>query len=373
VTARSFDDLEAAHARLVELERRAAGRPAPRRRMPVARVAAFFGSFAALLAIAGFVVVSLHPRGGTIHVAGAAPEAPQPILDRTLAYAPGPELRPRGPSMIDLDGDGVKELVVLGWRRGHPDAPLWVVALERKTYSARWHAGPFVAGWRDYRVRLGLGHEGRLVVVDAAGAHAIDRVTGASTGALLASDERLGLERCPADGSFACNEPTTEAETSHLPRRFREAYYLFDLWTTKHDARVTIVSPDVGSIVAVGWKPPEDGSGADRDTGVAWGASLAGPGRREDPDPLPSADAWTVLDDDRLLHLYHEKSAVYRLAARRAYDGALLYDVVLPPIPDGSAIDGVSADAGELFVVANESILVVDAASGAITRRIDRF
>src|SRR5580765_133408 len=138
-------ELQAARARIRELEARLAERAS---RADSAGVA--------WLLVGCFAVMLVAGAGGAFAFAWvrARPPRPPPAMPTPPPPSPAPARlgaswypQAGGPSFVDIDGDGTNELIGLAWEAGHDAAPLHVIALDRRSYSPRWHAGPYPSQW----------------------------------------------------------------------------------------------------------------------------------------------------------------------------------------------------------------------------------
>jgi hypothetical protein len=88
------------------------------------------------------------------------------------------------------------------------------------------------------------------------------------------------------------------------------------------------------------------------------------------PYPNTTPEGRTALASGRIYHLYPTVRGEQRLAARSLETGVLEYDVAVPWLDYGSAVDAVSAESGEMFIVANQSLFVIEGATGQLKKTI---
>lgn len=303
-----------------------------------------------------------------------APPAPLPprIPAGVLALRTGPAFRDRGPALVDIDGDGAKDLVALAWRHGQDALPLHVVAFDRKTFAVRWRAGPYPSAWRSSLVRLDITAPSVQVRDGRGTVHVLDLKTGRELSAR--ADEPGGVREtnanedgCRADGTGVC---TTEADPALLPKAagaFRTPHVYLRDYTTDGDrfTHVSVSGPRGGFIEhAVLW---DVGARKPR-----WNVPLV-PAPQVEKRVNVSPNAWTALAHGRVLHLYQPTGGLFRIAGRDVKTGALIFDSPVPGLVDGSLIGAFTAEAEDAFIVANESLVVIDGRTGQVVQRLSRF
>ena len=359
-------ELRAAHARIRELEGRIAGNtpaiPFSWRRL-LARAA--FALTLLLIAIA--MAWAIFPRRAVVvQGAGTAPAPAIPV--GALTWRAGAIFREHGPLLVDLDGDGALDIIGLAWRHGQDAAPLHVVAFDRKTYAVIWRAGPFRAKWRDEAVRVSATAT-EIIVADGVGtSHVLDRRTGAELTTIGTPSELPDPRerRCPVDGTLPCTADTPPAIALKVDALLRGHGYSYDL--VDGAARVTLSSVAGPQAQREGRALRWDADGKK----LLFDVPLIPP-PSNDKRASSSPNEWTALGHGRLLHLYQHPSGDYHLATRDAKTGVLAYDVPVPALHDGSVVGAVMADGDDVFVVADESLVVIDARTGAVSRRLQRF
>jgi hypothetical protein len=204
-----------------------------------------------------------------------------------------------GPSFVDVDGDGTKEIVGLAWQSGNDASPLHVVALARSaTYAPVWRSRAYPSQWQSELTHLAVAGD-RIVVTDSrSDVHLIDARDGnelmqvhaplppryvcaspdePATGVLLADlsfnaktvwlDATTGAftpaskgstcglveardHRCRAGSTEACEEPSNS--DCHGPNRIRKSAY-----GRSEAAAVGAAAPaGAGEVIGTGFEAP---------------------------------------------------------------------------------------------------------------------
>jgi hypothetical protein len=358
--------LRDAHERIDELEASIAGRARPAPRSPW-HIPARVGFVLALVLIACAIGGAVVPRREVV-AQGPWPSPPE-IPAGALTWRPGLIFRERGVSLLDVDGDGARDIVGLAWRHGQDALPLHVVVIDRKTYAVRWRAGPFPAAWRDAAVRLEI-LSGRIVVSDGAGmSHVLDPRSGEEIATPFPAETDWHEESrgpCPADETLPCTTRSPRALEEKLGAIFHTSVFASDYVGDGDRITVASVSGPRGHAArhALRW---------DESTKrVLWNVPLVPP-PRTDKHVNVSPNEWTAIAHGRFFNLYQPVAGEYRIAGRDAQTGALLYDAAVPPLQDGSVIGAVTAEGDDVLIVANESLIVIDGKTGIVTHRLARF
>jgi hypothetical protein len=359
-------ELQQAYARIAELERDLDGRPvATSQRASAALKSFFFLLGLAIIVIVSSIAIGRATRHVPVAAVGEAPREPMPVAG-ALQLA---RVDQHGPALVDLDADGKRDLVMLGWRAGNPDAPLYVVAIDRATYEVRWRNGPHRSAYRDKRVRATTGEPGEVVLVDALGkAHVIDARSGTTKvtrdASSLPDDSK---SPCPADRSRPCvQRADMEKVKLALPPKLRAG---LTPWSTEMESdgdRVSFVE-EVAKGQAIKHAVALDGAAH-----LRWTSPLVPRTQTERPTSSVTPNDWTALANGRLVHVYQSIAGPYRMSAHETRGGTLAYDVALP-LEYGSIVDGLIADGDDVFLVSKGSLFVLEGRTGAVARRIARF
>jgi hypothetical protein len=391
-----IDELRAAFVRIRELEARLAERGAS------TGAAWLLAAVAAILLVAGI-------GGGFGWVwfkkvrTRSAPVAAAAAADTIHAT-----WYPRAPSFADIDGDGVSEIVGLAWENGHDAAPLHVVALDRKTYKMRWHAGPYPSQYASPLTHLVM-VDARAVLIDSQGAiRVIDATNGREA-------TKLTFPRGPVQEVCRVNDGSEKLLLNDGKNWYDTQVQLLDLTTGMIGPNASsaacgfghedapcdstaskpcvassnsgVVTPKRGIAIAVSGDVLAHGDDrltvtnntvADecRATGVAWSTRtraksweqpLMAPG---DTPHKHSGCGVTAMGNGRVVHVYQTSGGPFRLVARAASSGAVLFANDLPDSGEGTLVSSVSLDGEEVFVVMNQSLRVFNAASGVATQTV---
>lgn len=142
---------------------------------------------------------------------GAEASAPEPLLEPT----PAPVTPPLSygvtfytgsgsrPQLVDVDGDGRKEIVSLFWGKGE-ERPLHVGVLDRDTLAVKWMRGPYPSQWSGAHTHLEIVGS-RVVVTDSRETiHVLD----------LKSGETLQTIPLPGGARAACALSGSQTEVA---------------------------------------------------------------------------------------------------------------------------------------------------------------
>jgi hypothetical protein len=280
---------------------------------------------------------------------------------------------PFGPSFVDLDNDGVREIVSLAWWTNHDQAALYVVAFDRRTHAVRWRSPGHTARCGvDMASRLFITEDARVVVRDDADmVHRLSSRTGEHMTSTLAlenhkkpqntgaSDHRLpivDLTRPDRQALVRAAMRKLEVGGGTVPAMSISLHDLVD-----GPLRVTIASARVNDLesrdMAFGF---DEGTGA-----IFWQMPLTSPEEKPMVDPPKAVNAWTMLSGGKLAHLYQRMDGAYAISVRNARTGALYRDVLLNVenglrVGTGAPIGGVTSDENEVFFYLADSLVVFD-------------
>jgi hypothetical protein len=402
------DELEAAQRRIATLESELAerGRATAGSRRPV--VIGLVLAAILLLAVLGAVFASAF-RGST-HPARAMPvvveQRPGPArTGRDVQWIP---LFWNGPVTVDVDGDGVDDIVGLFWDDARPDHGAYVVAVSGLGHGfVLWGRGPFVSV-RDPR-HMWLTQAGDTVVfVDGAGTiRAFSARDGGSRGEW--TDDLPVQEVCPLPGgsrvylqSVAFNHGRMlDLEKATLtPADKQDATYgchgrddvpacadlsapraichprTAMLGKTLKQAYESFEDGPAGEVVTVGWTPTDNnapyfGVGAHR-PGTGGGASagayeVAWEKRLSMPEEAGRERNFRyAFAKGRLLLAYQTPLGPYRVVARDARTGEVAWNHVLGGTAEGSTLESIKGAGSRVYVVVDGRVVVFDAERGDV-------
>jgi hypothetical protein len=167
--------------------------------------------------------------------------------------------------------------------------------------------------------------------------------------------------RCPPDGSRTCTTTRPSPPRANLSvdstEEVRDGRDAFLLVTTHAQGGPGVVEYAFVETDERG-RPP-------------WHAALVPSSRRWLPYPNTAPEGHTALAMRRILHVYPLALGGHRITARALDTGDVLYDAPLPGLDYGTRISSMTADGDDVFLVANGVLVVVDARTGQIRRRID--
>lgn len=305
------------------------------------------------------------------------------------------------PELVDVDGDGTKEIVSLFWG-GAQDRPLHVGALDRNTLKAKWMAGPYPSQWSGPHTHLAITGS-RLVVTDSREAiHVLDLKTGEET--LTAP--------LPGGATGTCVPNVNEADVilqtdwnkwkvldaQHGEfRELKKAEYT-QCTTKKYDATACSAT-SVHSRVCIEYDKTAHGRSQTPGFQGYGGTTLLGDarmvqGRVELPNGAPPADALLVLDrttkarrweqralrDGDLLHIggnvhntltessviteYQMYGGGYRLFARDVVTGKEKWAVKVSNAAEGSYLGQTFVEGGEIFMFIDHTLHIFELETG---------
>jgi hypothetical protein len=409
-------DLERAHARIAELERKIAGTPEGRTARPWAAILRWCALALAILLIAAAFAAAIARPGSEIIVRAAPPPPPMPIPSGELElFSPRSLWDTSGPSLVDVERKGTAhDLLALAWRAGHVDRPMYVVALQRGTYAVLWRSEGIPAGREDRTVSLAATankiaisdahgdvhvldvHTGRelRVIRDAAsdrlatlasdpdavftidsgsparrGSHRIDLETGKLSGSQFPA--RRFFDDCELDRSRACRRETLPAAKAKLRKIVagNAAEYAEDLVDDGDGDRITFLDtaprPQLVDFQLFAWGPDE---GA-----LKWKAPAVPAAHQALQGAGSGSHQWLALANHRLVAVYLVGSDGHRVSAHDTTTGKLAYDVALPGLPYGIEVERLTLDGDTGFIMTTGALFVLDAATGEITTTLRRF
>jgi hypothetical protein len=404
------NDLEAAHRRIALLEEALGIRP---RRPPPRGSRQLVGLLIALTGVGFFIAVFGAVTG---RCAPSKYRAQEPVS----AVSADTSLQPAKlgaswytqaatlPTMVDVDGDGTKDLVGLFWKSNQDETPLYAAAIDGKTFALKWSAGPYRSQWASTRTHFAVVGR-KMVVTDTR-----DRVItlDLATGAELAFDEIVG----GANDACAFNDGTPRVllrgampqveQRDRVLDVERDAFLplvghptcaaRYESCSDVKDARpcqqwgalagapkeavtsssfyVTHTLQDGKLAVSLG-NPTTAPTGHDEPRAVAfvkgsktiaWKGSLL-----VDGDEIHYGSAQSELRDGNLVTFYQAKSGPFRLVSRSALTGAQRWAGTIPDSAEGSYAAAFGIDGNRVLVVMNHTVHVYDSETGEHLAALD--
>ena len=344
-----------------------AERPRPRRRrrrwFPLGALGLAMGGvlFTSCLGAAALGTCAGRSSSAPVAMAPAAialPSSPPPKKDLHASWYPQTGVLP---AVVDVDGDGTKDLVGLFWRVGQDEAPLHAAAIDGNTFDVKWTAGPYPAQWQGTRTHLAV--VGTKVLVTDSQDHA--RVLMLSTGEVVLSELIEGglTVACAMDG----DDGHALVQLGRDPKGLR----IFDM-----DSGATWVS-DAGKLASCNDHRPRL---ADGDLRIEAGTTLVARDKKRElwrgpvaaeGDVMHYGAAQHDLEDGTLVSLYQIKSGPFRLVARDARTGRETWRALVPRTSHGSYVSAFGVEDPFVLVVVNQTLHVFDARTGVHVRAID--
>jgi hypothetical protein len=408
------NDLEAAHRRIALLEE-ALGirprRPAPRgSRQLVGLIIALTG-VGFFIAVFGAVTgrcgsskpASLH---GSAVAVDAPPQPEQPARLGASWYTQAASL----PTMVDVDGDGTKDLVGLFWKGNQDEMPLYAAAIDGKTFTLKWSAGPYRSQWASTHTHFAVvgkkmvltDTRDRIITLDlATGAEvAVNTLVGGASetcaladgtsrvlirSSLPATEQRDRLLDVERDAFVPLvDHPTCTARYDNCSEANTKSGRACQQWgalagapkdaVTSPSFYVTHTLQEGGVAVSIG-KPTTSPTGHDEPRAVgfmkgsktiAWKSSLL-----IDGDEMHYGSAQSELRDNNLVTFYQSKSGPFQLVSRSAIDGTQRWAATIPDSAEGSYAAAFGLDGNRVLVVMNHTVHVYDSGSGAHLAALD--
>ena len=397
------NDLDAAHRRIALLEEALGIRP---RRSPPRAQRALVGSLIAVTGVGFFVAVAgiVTGRCGPSKYRAQEPATAVPVVAATEPPRLGASWYTQAaslPTMVDVDGDGTKDLVGLFWKSNQDETPLYAAAIDGKTFAVKWSAGPYKSQWASTRTHFAVVGR-RMVVTDSR-----DRIItlDLATGAEVAVAELAGGARdtCsftdgtsrvllrPALPSVAQPDRVLDVERNlfvplvghpSCTARYESCADATDArpcqqWgvfagapkdaQTSPSFYVTHTLQDGALAVSIG-NPGTAPTGHDEPRAVAfmkgtktvaWKGSLLVEG-----DEVHYGGAQSELRDGNLVTFYQANSGPFKLVSRSGLTGKQRWTATIPDSAEGSYAAAFGVDGNRVLVVMNHTVHVYDAETG---------
>jgi outer membrane protein assembly factor BamB len=301
--------------------------------------------------------------------------------------------------MVDVDGDGTKDLVGLFWSAGQEENPLYAAAVDGKTFKLKWSAGPFRSQWNSPRTHLVVAGDKVLVSDTQENLHVLDLATGKELANVRVPDGVV--EMCAlgdrthralvrsAVGTLAERTRIFDAQSAQLSYapdamcapRYDTCYAVNDGHPCFHHGAIPQAPPDArtspslyvmrtlqeGTLdIAIATDAGPDGrappqaiafmSGAPK---PLWKGSLLA-----DKDTIHFGGVQTELRGGRLVAFYQSKSGPFRLVSREARTGIVAWSSEIPHSQEGSYAAAFGVQDDRVLVVMNQTVHVFDAGTG---------
>jgi hypothetical protein len=397
------NDLDAAHRRIALLEEALGIRP---RRPPARGRRALVGSLIALTGMGFFVAVAgfVTGRCGPAKYRAQDPVIAVPVVAATEPPHLGASWYTQAgslPTMVDVDGDGTKDLVGLFWKSNQDETPLYAAAIDGKTFAVKWSAGPYKSQWASTRTHFAVvgrrmvltDSRDRIITLDlATGAEiAVAEMTGGARDTCPFTDGTSRVLLRPALPSAAQPDRVLDVERSAFvplvghpscTARYESCADATDArpceqWgvlvgapkeaQTSSSFYVTHTLQDGALAVSIG-NPATSPTGHDEPRAVAfmkgsktvlWKGSLVVEG-----DEVHYGGAQSELRDGNLVTFYQANSGPFKLVSRSGLTGAQRWTATIPDSAEGSYAAAFGIDGNRVLVVMNHSVHVYDAETG---------
>ena len=404
------NDLEAAHRRIALLEEALGVRP---RRPPPRGTRQLVGLLIAMtgvgffIAVFGVVTGRCGPskyRAQEPVAATPASTAAQPVRLGASWYTQASSL----PTMVDVDGDGTKDLVGLFWKSNQDETPLYAAAIDGKTFELKWSAGPYRSQWASTRTHFAVvgrkmvltDTRDRVITLDlATGAEvAVDELAGgasdvcalndgtsrvllrAAMPAALQRDRVLDVENdvlAPLVGHPTCAaryESCSDAKNGAPCQQWGALAGAPKDAVSSSSFYVTHTLQEGALAVSVG-NPATSPTGHDEPRAVAfmkgaktssWKGSLLIEG-----DEIHYGSAQSELRDGNLVTFYQAQSGPFKLVSRSAQSGTQRWAATVPDSAEGSYAAAFGLEGNRVLVVMNHTLHVFDAETGEHLAALD--
>jgi len=401
------DALSAAQRRIdtleKELELARAGIPAP----PSGQ-----GWVGGLIAASVLTVLLVGVFVGLVR-ARRAVEAPEPVPVAAVAPAVvthyGVSFYTGGtsrPHLVDVDGDGKKEIVSLFWSSAE-DTPLHVGVLDRETFAVRWMRGPFPSQWSGQHTHMELVGR-RAIVTDSREklhvfdlgsgeeVHTADIAGGARDVCKLPGTDAVALAR--ANGGFRvlsladfsmrdatkADHPQCTTRYTSCDEKDKTSAEPCSLWAPNAQKRAknaafrsSGTAQAVADTMLVEGKLGAQGEASDaaflaldrKTLAYKWEAKVIVEGDLLHLGGQPQS----VLTPQAVVTLYQTRRGVFRLVARAMADGKESWSIVVPQAKEGTYAGDFYAEDGEVFLFVDHALHVFDVATGKERRAATWF
>lgn len=356
-------ELASANERVRKLEEELHLRGGPRKAPPRPLTYVLVGVVASLVAMSGVGVFAFRAVKHTttsedvpLPPLPVKPVAAAPSLGGAQWYTPwrSPD---RTPILMDVNGDGQKDLVGLAWDPRNDEHALHAVAFDGRTFRMLWHSEGISTQWMS--AQTGIRRDGdRLVVTDSRNElRLIDARTGKVKELTLTPDPRY-----PND-----DEPQ-RAEHEDLKRATP---------TSKKKGFYASEAHPSGEMVAtIGWA---DGGADQVEWLVGWNKKTKAiayevPLLRETDARAPRSSRTRAVDDVRVYTAFVSADATQaRIVARSLATGEVAWTTDLPGTDLGAQFRSLRAEDGQVFLGVDGTLVVLDAALGREMSRLTDF
>lgn len=352
-------ELASARERVQKLEEELRARGGPRKR-PRPGLYILAGVGVSLLAMGVVAVVVVR---GFRRMSEPEPMPPQPVtapvaeppsLHGAQWYSPSQGAN-QTPILVDVNGDGTRDLVGLAWDARNDEHALHAVAFDGKSHQMLWHSEGISTQW--YSPQTGIHVDGEQVVVSDSRneIRLIDLHTGKLNGLTLAPDPTYAHPEPPRDDHEDLRHAT--------PTPRKSGFYPSDA----HPA---------GDVVAtVGWLSEGDHG----DWLVGWKKKTKAivyevPLLRETDERAPRSATTRTFDDARVYTAFvSAEGKQVRIVTRSLATGEVAWSTDVPGTDEGAQFRSMRAEDGQLFLAVDGTLLVLDTTTGHEIARLTGF
>lgn len=358
-------ELASAEERVQKLEEELRARGGPREPPPRPLTYMLLGLGASVVvmgAVVGLAVLAVRNARGPVLMDESTPPTTRPVETPSLHgaqwYTPL-ERSERTPILMDVNGDGQKDLVGLAWDPRDDEHALHAVAFDGKTHQMLWHSEGISTQWMSFQT--GIRRDGdTLIVTDSRNElRIIDAHTGQVKTLTLAPAPGATVDE-PRDAKEQARNGDLRAATP-IPRK--KGFFPAEAYPAG-DTVATLGWLETGEHVGwlVGWNR--------KTKAITYEAPLL----RPSDTPAPRSGNMHTADADRIYTAFVSADAKQaRVVARSLATGELAWTTDVPGTDEGAQFRAMRSEDGQLFVAIDGTLVVLDAAAGREVSRLVAF